>query len=248
MSDEINQVTENADPANVIARSDPKNVIARSEATRQSVDTPPPSEPPIPAASALSAREKISLAMGNITENETKTAEVINTTAAASPPPPATPATPELSERIASLEASLAQRDTSLAEASQEIETLKKDFATEDTAQKSYVADTTLVIETLKKDFATADTAHKEAIVEYRKLAVSSNPIFNPELLAGNSIPDINAAMARATNLVAKLRADVEAQFKAISIPAGAPERSGPDASGLSARDKISLAILNDKK
>jgi len=209
---------------------------------------PLPPERSGPAASALSAREKISLAMGNITENETKTAEVINTTAAASPPPPATPATPELSERIASLEASLAQRDTSLAEASQEIETLKKDFAAEDTAHKSYMADATQEIETLKKDFTIADTAHKEAVVEYRKLAVSSNPIFNPELLAGNSIPEINAAMTRAIDLVAKIRAKVEADYKAISVPAGAPERSGPDASGLSAREKISLAIQNAKK
>ena len=186
-------------------------------------DPAPPPEPPVSDASALSARDKISLAMGNITEPAIKTAEAISTTPAAPPPPPATSATPELSERIAALEASLAQRDTSL-------------------------ADATLVIEILKTDFATEDTAHKEAIVEYRKLAVSSNPIFNLELLAGNSIPEINAAMARATDLVAKLRAKVEADYKAISVPAGAPERSGPDASGLSARDKISLAILNDKK
>ncbi len=211
-------------------------------------DPAPPPEPPVSDASALSARDKISLAMGNITEPAIKTAEAISTTPAAPPPPPATSATPELSERIAALEASLAQRDTSLADATLVIEILKKDFATEDTAHKAYVADSTREIETLKKDFITVDTAHKEAIVEYRKLAVSSNPIFNLELLAGNSIPEINAAMARATDLVAKLRAKVEADYKAISVPAGAPERSGPDASGLSARDKISLAILNDKK
>lgn len=155
-------------------------------------------------------------------ENETKTAEVANVEAA-SPPPPATPATPELSERIASLEASLAQRDTSLAEAA-------------------------LVIETLKKDISTADTAHKEAVTEYRKLAVSSNPIFNPEMLAGNSISEINAAMTRVTDLAAKVRSRIEADIKAISVPAGAPERSGPDISGLSPREKIKYAVEMNKK
>ena len=155
-------------------------------------------------------------------ENETKTAEAANVEAAP-PPPPATPATPELSERIASLEASLAERDTSLAEAAQ-------------------------AIETLKKDFAAVDTAHKEAVTEYRKLAVRSNPIFNPEMLAGNSIAEINAAMARITDLAVKVRSRIEADIKAISVPAGAPERSGPDTSGLSPRDKIKHAIEMDKK
>jgi hypothetical protein len=155
-------------------------------------------------------------------ENETKTAEVANVEAAP-PPPPATPATPELSERIASLEASLAQRDTSLAEAAQ-------------------------VIESLKKDFTAADVSHKEAVVEYRKLAVISNPIFNPEMLAGNSVSEINAAMTRVTDLAAKVRSRIEADIKAISIPAGAPERSGPDTSGLSPREKIKHAIEMDKK
>ncbi len=155
-------------------------------------------------------------------ENETKTAAVTNVEAAP-PPTPAPPAAPELSERIASLEASLAERDTSLAEA------IKENDA-------------------LKKDFAALDTAHKEAVVEYRKLAVSSNPIFNPEMLAGNSIAEINAAMARVTDLAAKVRSKIEADIKAVSVPAGAPERSGPDLSGLSAREKIKHAIEMDKK
>ncbi len=155
-------------------------------------------------------------------ENETNTAEV-NNVPAVPPPPPATPAAPELSERIASLEASLAERDTSLAEA------IKENDA-------------------LKKDFASLDTAHKEAVVEYRRLAVSSNPIFNPEMLAGNSIAEINAAMARVTDLAARVRSRIEADIKAVSVPAGAPERSGPDISGLTAREKIRHAIEMDKK
>jgi hypothetical protein len=210
------------------------------EINQETENAAPLPEPPTPAAPPLSARDKISLAMGTAAENETVTAEVANSIEAAPP------ATPELSERIASLEASLAQRDTSLAEAAQTIETLKQDFTTAETTHLSQAAIASQEIETLKKDFAAVDTAHKEAVIEYRRLAVSSNPIFNPELLAGNSIPEINAAMTRATTLVDKLRADVEASFKAISVPAGAPERSGPDASGLSARDKINLAIQNE--
>ncbi len=155
-------------------------------------------------------------------ENETKTPEVVNVEAAPLPPP-ATPATPELTERIASLEASLAERDTSLALAVKENETLKKDFAD-------------------------LDIAHKESVTEYRKLAVSSNPIFNPEMLAGNSISEINAAMTRVKDLAAKVRSKIEADIKSISVPAGAPERSGPDTSGMTAREKISHAIQNDKK
>jgi len=154
-------------------------------------------------------------------ENETVTAGVANTIEAAPPPPPATP--PDLTGRIASLEASLAQREASLADAAQ-------------------------AIESLKKDFTAAEAANAEAVAEYRRLAVSSNPIFNPELLAGNSIPEINAAMVRATDLVAKLQAQVAASYKATSVPAGAPERSGPDTSTLSPGEKIRYAISRDKK
>ena len=155
-------------------------------------------------------------------ENENATAGSL-TPEAAPPPTPATPAAPELSERIASLEASLAERDTSLAEAVRENDALKKDFAA-------------------------LDAAHREAVVEYRRLAVNSNPIFNPEMLAGNSIAEINAAMARVTDLAAKVRSRIEADIKAVSVPAGAPERSGPDISGLTAREKIRHAIEMDKK
>jgi len=155
-------------------------------------------------------------------ENVTETAGSL-TPEAAPPPTPATPAAPELSERIASLEASLAERDTSLAEAVRENDALKKDFAA-------------------------LDAAHREAVVEYRRLAVNSNPIFNPEMLAGNSIAEINAAMARVTDLAAKVRSRIEADIKAVSVPAGAPERSGPDISGLTAREKIRHAIEMDKK
>ena len=178
-------------------------------------------------------------------ENE-NTAEVITTPAAVPQPPPATPATPELSERFASLEASLAQRDSALAAAIKEIETLKQDFTTAENHHVSQIALASQEMELLKKDFINADTAHKDAVAEYRKLAVSSNPLFNPELLSGSTITEINAAMTRTQELVAKLQAKVASSFSAISIPAGAPERSGPDPSGMSPHDKISLAIQND--
>ena len=144
------------------------------------------------------------------------------TTPAAPPPPPAPSATPELTERIDTLEASLAERDTSLATAVAENETLKKS-----------IADLT--------------TAHNAAVTEYRKLAVSSNPIFTADMLVGDTIPAINAAMTRITELAATVRSKIEADIKAISVPAGAPERDGPDTSGLSPRDKIKYAVENKK-
>ena len=45
--------------------------------------------------------------------------------------------------------------------------------------------------------------------------------------------------MKKVTDLAAGIKTRLEAELKNTIVPAGAPERSGPDTSGLSPREKI---------
>jgi len=125
-------------------------------------------------------------------------------------------------ERIASLEASLAAKEAELAEA-------KK------------------VLDAQSADIAGLQKSGAEAVKAYRKLAASSNPLFSEDVLVGESIADVDAAMARVLDLASKVRSRIEAEIKSVNVPAGAPERSGPDLSALSPREKIKMG-LEEKK
>lgn len=82
-----------------------------------------------------------------------------------------------------------------------------------------------------------------DAVAAYRKLAVSTNPVFSEELITGASIAEVDASMKRVADLAAGIKSRIEAELKDTFIPAGAPERSGPDMSGLSPREKIKAGI-----
>ena len=125
-------------------------------------------------------------------------------------------------DRIASLEASLAAKTAELEEAKKTLDAQAID------------------IDILQKSGA-------EAVKAYRKLAASSNPLFSEDVLAGDTIADVDAAMARVLDLAGKVRSHIEAEIKSVNVPAGAPERSGPDLSSLSAREKIKMG-LEEKK
>ena len=124
--------------------------------------------------------------------------------------------------RITLLESSLREKDTALNEANKTIESQSADL----TALK---------------------TAHEASIVAYRKLAVSSNPLFSDELITGSTIAEVDASMRRVTDLAGLVRSRIEADIMSVTVPAGAPERSAPDTSGLSPREKIKVGIQEKK-
>ncbi|GEM_PF-6660521 len=76
----------------------------------------------------------------------------------------------------------------------------------------------------------------------YRELLYAVHPDVPSELIAGSTIPEMDASLEKATALVEKIKASLIRQGK-ISIPAGAPARSSPDWSNLTPRDKIKAGI-----
>ena len=98
-------------------------------------------------------------------------------------------------------------------------------------------------MEAQSSDFASLKSAHEAAVTAYKKLAVSSNPLFSAELITGNTIAEVDASMQKINDLAGLVRSKIEADIKSVSVPAGAPERSGPDTSGLSPREKIKQGL-----
>ena len=125
-----------------------------------------------------------------------------------------------LTARVTELEGQLTAKDTALSEA-------KK------------------TLDAQAQDFGVIKMGYDEAMSAYRKLAVSSSPIFSEDLITGSTIAEVDASMKKVTGLAEGIKAKLEAELKAIVIPAGAPERSVPDTSGMSPREKIKAGIQN---
>jgi len=81
------------------------------------------------------------------------------------------------------------------------------------------------------------------ALQKYRSSLLASAPEVPEELVQGETVHEVEEAFARARAMVDRIRSQVEAQAAKERIPPGAPARSGPDLSSLSAREKIAYAL-----
>jgi predicted RNase H-like nuclease (RuvC/YqgF family) len=80
-------------------------------------------------------------------------------------------------------------------------------------------------------------------VTAYRGLTLRSNPGVLAELVTGNSVEEIDGSLHNARVLVDKVRQEIEAETLQARVPAGAPQRSMPDTSTLSPREKIQLSL-----
>jgi hypothetical protein len=113
------------------------------------------------------------------------------------------------------------------------------------TAKDTELSEAKRILESQAQDFGVIKMGYDGAVTAYRKLAVSSNPLFSEELITGSTIAEVDASIKKVNDLAAGIKTRLEAELKAIVIPAGAPERSGPDTSGMSPREKIKAGIQN---
>jgi hypothetical protein len=99
-----------------------------------------------------------------------------------------------------------------------------------------------------KKDqIATLDGSLKQAVVSYQTLITRSNPDVLPEMLVGDTIAALDGSLAKARELIGKIKTGLETQSKAARIPAGAPLRAPADLTSLSPRDKIRFGMEHPK-
>lgn len=81
------------------------------------------------------------------------------------------------------------------------------------------------------------------AVASYRDMVVQANPGVLAELITGETVEDVNETLKTARALVDRVRQEVEAEVARARIPAGSPQRTPPDVSALSSREKIQYAI-----
>ncbi len=83
----------------------------------------------------------------------------------------------------------------------------------------------------------------REAAERYRELVLQQSPELPAELVAGDTVQQVDASLERARETVSKVRGHLESQAQAGRVPVGAPPRSGPDLSALSPEEKISYGL-----
>jgi len=124
----------------------------------------------------------------------------------------------QVRSRVIELEALVAQKEEELAKASASVSELE------------------LVV-------AERDEKLAQAVSSYKALVLKANPEVLEELISGDSIEQVNESVERANTLISRVKEGLEAEVAKVRIPAGAPERTLPDLSALSSREKIQYAI-----
>jgi len=82
-----------------------------------------------------------------------------------------------------------------------------------------------------------------QAVISYRELIIETSTGAVAALINGDTIPEIRESWDRAVNLISQVRTELEEEVAKTRVPAGAPQRTPPDLSTLSSREKISYAI-----
>jgi len=127
-------------------------------------------------------------------------------------------ATRPLQERIASLELEIKGRD--------------------EVIQKSKAA-----LDEKSGNFASLAVEKDETVKAYAELVKKSNPLVPGEMISGNNIGEINAALEKATGIVEKVRSSLELQNRGERVPPGAPGRIEPDTGLMSSKEKITYGL-----
>jgi len=81
------------------------------------------------------------------------------------------------------------------------------------------------------------------AVGKYREVLLAAAPEVVQEMVAGESIEEVDAAMERARQTVLQVRERLESQAQAGRVPTGSPSRTAPDLSALSPIEKIRLGL-----
>jgi chromosome segregation ATPase len=92
-------------------------------------------------------------------------------------------------------------------------------------------------------ELAQVKEANVQAVSKYLGVVRSANPTIPQDAIVGETIEEIDAALAKATTIAESVKASLEAQAKETKVPAGAPLRTEISVEGLSPREKIAAGI-----
>jgi uncharacterized coiled-coil protein SlyX len=138
-------------------------------------------------------------------------------------------AEPSQAPTITELEGLVAQKDEELTRANARITELEQAVAGSE------------------EKLTTIQNSLAEAVAGYKAMVVQANSEVLEELVTGDTVESINDSLNKAKTLVSRVRQGLETEISGAKIPAGAPQRTPPDLSALSPREKIQYAIGGKK-
>lgn len=144
-----------------------------------------------------------------------------------------------LSEKVSELEGLVALKDRELTLRDNRTSELEQAAAKSD----GEIADLKQLLDESGSSLNRLSDDLTQAISSYKSSVTLANPEIPEELLSGDTISAVNDSLARAKTLVGKVREGLEAEILTTKVPAGAPQRTAPDLSSLSSREKIRYAI-----
>ena len=98
-------------------------------------------------------------------------------------------------------------------------------------------------LDALRGELASAVEDGRTAAQRYREAVLAAEPGLPADLVAGESVADIEDSVAKARQTVAQVRQHLEQQAQAMRVPPGAPVRGAPDYSSLSPAEKIRIGL-----
>jgi hypothetical protein len=104
-------------------------------------------------------------------------------------------------------------------------------------------ASTSEDLEAIKTELASVKEACAQAISKYLEAARAINSTIPKDVIAGQTIEEIDASVEKAKAIANAVKANLEAQAKEAKVPAGAPARGEISLEGLSPREKIAAGI-----
>ena len=97
-------------------------------------------------------------------------------------------------------------------------------------------------LEATRRELEAQRRTAREAVARYRDAALAAEPELPPDLVAGETLDEVDASLAAARRAVAQIRQRI-AEHATRGFPAGAPARSGGSTEGMSAAEKIARGL-----
>ena len=108
---------------------------------------------------------------------------------------------------------------------------------------ESSLSEAKQAVESLRAEGVAISEARDQAVAKYLDAVRLANPAIPQDAIVGETIEEIDAALAKAATIAESVKASLEAQAKQTKVPAGAPPRKEISVEGLSPREKITAGI-----
>lgn len=131
--------------------------------------------------------------------------------------------------------ASLAEAQGLLTEKDERITTLETELGTLKSERELTLA-----------DLAAAREANQTAVTRYLEAVKAVNPAIPAEIIAGDTVAEIDASVQKAQAIAERVKANLEAEAQNTRVPAGAPTRA-VNIDALQPREKILLGLQQEQ-